>query len=95
MANEPLRRLPLLSPAVRYPEPVNPKRLCVCELTHALVLPQPKISHHLGTLRKTELASDRKAGLWMLTSFMLVDSEVVNRLANGCLIRTSPVFNDI
>ena len=61
MANEPLRRLPLLSPAVRYPEPVNPKRLCVCELTHALVLPQPNISHHLGTLHKPELASDRKA----------------------------------
>lgn len=39
--------------------------LCVCELTHALALPQPKVSHHLGTLRKAGLVSDRKAGLWI------------------------------
>ncbi|MES9832647.1 MAG: metalloregulator ArsR/SmtB family transcription factor [Candidatus Thiodiazotropha sp. LLP2] len=38
--------------------------LCVCELTHALALPQPKISHHLGTLRKSGIVSDRKVGLW-------------------------------
>lgn len=41
------------------------EELCVCELTHALALPQPKISHHLGTLRKAELVSDRKEGLWI------------------------------
>lgn len=39
--------------------------LCVCELTHALALPQPKISHHLGTLRRAGLVSDRKVGLWI------------------------------
>lgn len=39
--------------------------LCVCELTHALALPQPKVSHHLGTLRKAGLVSDRKEGLWI------------------------------
>ncbi|MES9961127.1 MAG: metalloregulator ArsR/SmtB family transcription factor [Sedimenticola sp.] len=39
--------------------------LCVCELTHAMGLPQPKISHHLGSLRKTEIVSDRKEGLWI------------------------------
>jgi ArsR family transcriptional regulator len=38
--------------------------LCVCELAHALALPQPKISHHLGSLRKAELVSDRKERLW-------------------------------
>ncbi len=26
--------------------------LCVCELTQALDLPQPKVSHHLAALRK-------------------------------------------
>lgn len=41
------------------------EELCVCELTHALALPQPKVSHHLGTLRKAELVSDRKEGLWI------------------------------
>lgn len=44
---------------------VEHQELCVCELTHALALPQPKISHHLGTLRKAELVSDRKEGLWI------------------------------
>lgn len=39
--------------------------LCVCELTHALGLPQPKVSHHLGALRKAGMVSDRKQGLWV------------------------------
>jgi ArsR family transcriptional regulator len=42
--------------------------LCVCELGHALALPQPKISHHLGALRKSGLVSDRKEGLWTITA---------------------------
>lgn len=39
--------------------------LCVCELTNALALPQPKVSHHLAALRKAELVVDRKDGLWI------------------------------
>ena len=39
--------------------------LCVCELTYALGLAQPKVSHHLANLRKAGLVSDRKAGLWI------------------------------
>ncbi len=39
--------------------------LCVCELTNALALPQPKISHHLAALRKADLVTDRKQGLWI------------------------------
>jgi ArsR family transcriptional regulator len=39
--------------------------LCVCELTYALELPQPKISHHLAHLRKVGLVSDRKSGIWI------------------------------
>ncbi|MCW8828585.1 MAG: metalloregulator ArsR/SmtB family transcription factor [Gammaproteobacteria bacterium] len=38
--------------------------LCVCELTHALGLPQPKVSHHLAALRKVGVVTDRKEGLW-------------------------------
>jgi ArsR family transcriptional regulator len=44
---------------------VNYEELCVCELTHALDLPQPKVSHHLAALRKTGLVSGRKEGLWV------------------------------
>lgn len=41
------------------------QELCVCELTHALGLPQPRVSHHLAALRKAGLVRDRKAGLWI------------------------------
>ena len=40
------------------------RELCVCELAYALELQQPKVSHHLGALRKAGIVSDRKAGLW-------------------------------
>jgi ArsR family transcriptional regulator len=38
---------------------------CVCELTEALDLAQPKISRHLAVLREAGLLLDRKAGLWV------------------------------
>ncbi len=44
---------------------VHADELCVCELTNALGLSQPKVSHHLAALRKAELVTDRKAGLWI------------------------------
>lgn len=39
--------------------------LCVCELTHALELSQPKISRHLAALRDARVVSDRRDGLWV------------------------------
>jgi ArsR family transcriptional regulator len=39
--------------------------LCVCELTHALDLSQPKISRHLAHLREGGLLLTRRDGLWM------------------------------
>jgi ArsR family transcriptional regulator len=39
--------------------------LCVCELTTALKLIQPKISRHLAMLRKAELLLDRRQGQWV------------------------------
>ena len=39
--------------------------LCVCELTHALELSQPKISRHLGQMRESELVQTRRVGRWM------------------------------
>ncbi|MEW6331102.1 MAG: metalloregulator ArsR/SmtB family transcription factor [Pseudomonadota bacterium] len=39
--------------------------LCVCELTHALDVSQPKISRHLAMLRETGIVSDRREGLWV------------------------------
>jgi ArsR family transcriptional regulator len=39
--------------------------LCVCELTHALGVSQPKISRHLAHLREGGLLLPRRNGLWM------------------------------
>ncbi|MCW8956918.1 MAG: metalloregulator ArsR/SmtB family transcription factor [Gammaproteobacteria bacterium] len=39
--------------------------LCVCELTHALNLSQPKISRHLAQLRQSGLLVARRNGTWM------------------------------
>lgn len=52
-------RLRILNLLVQNPE------LCVCELTDALALAQPKISRHLAILREAGLLQDRKLGLWV------------------------------
>lgn len=39
--------------------------LCVCELTHALQLAQPKISRHLASLRAASVLQDRREGVWI------------------------------
>lgn len=39
--------------------------LCVCELTAALDVSQPKISRHLGQLRACALLADRRQGQWV------------------------------
>ena len=39
--------------------------LCVCELTHALALSQPKVSRHLAHLRESGLLESRRAGQWI------------------------------
>lgn len=39
--------------------------LCVCDLTGALLVPQPKISRHLAILRENAIVLDRRAGLWI------------------------------
>jgi len=41
------------------------QELCVCELTAALELSQPKVSRHLAQLRAAELLLDRRQGQWV------------------------------
>lgn len=62
--------------------------LCVCELTHALGVVQPKISRHLAQLREVGIVTDRRQGLWVyyrlhpeLPNWML---EVLHATAQGC-----------
>ena len=40
-------------------------KLCVCELTTALGLSQPKISRHLASLRQCGLLQDSREGQWV------------------------------
>jgi len=39
--------------------------LCVCELTHALDVVQPKVSRHLAALRDAGIVADRRQGQWI------------------------------
>jgi ArsR family transcriptional regulator len=39
--------------------------LCVCDLTTALALSQPKISRHLAELRKNEILIAERRGKWV------------------------------
>ncbi|GAA6150671.1 ArsR/SmtB family transcription factor [Pseudoteredinibacter isoporae] len=47
---------------------VQEDELCVCELTEALDLSQPKVSRHLAQLRKLGVLSDRRSGQWVFYS---------------------------
>ncbi|MFQ3194555.1 MAG: ArsR family transcriptional regulator [Colwellia sp.] len=47
------------------------RELCVCELTVALGLSQPKISRHIAQLKLHKLLSERKVGRWVF--YRLVD----------------------
>lgn len=39
--------------------------LCVCELTHALEMSQPKVSRHLAALRQYQVVSTRRESNWI------------------------------
>lgn len=39
--------------------------LCVCDLTSALQLSQPKVSRHLAELKRCELVKDERRGKWV------------------------------
>ena len=44
------------------------QEVCVCELIHALDLPQSKISRHLAIIKLNNLISQRREGQWVLYS---------------------------
>ncbi len=72
--------------------------LCVCELTEALHIIQPKISRHLAILRKLGLLSDRREGQWIFYSIPDDLSQWVNDLidaANTGCINKEPFDTDL
>ncbi len=51
--------------------------LCVCDITAALDMVQPKVSFHLGVLWEAGLIKDRKQGKWM--HYRLNESDIFMR----------------
>jgi ArsR family transcriptional regulator, arsenate/arsenite/antimonite-responsive transcriptional repressor len=52
--------------------------LCVCDIMAALDKIQPKVSFHLGVLKKANLLKGRKEGKWM--HYKIDDSDLFKRL---------------
>jgi len=52
--------------------------LCVCDITAALDMVQPKVSFHLSTLKEAGLIKDRKSGKWI--HYSLSDSDLFKRM---------------
>lgn len=52
--------------------------LCVCDITAALDMVQPKVSFHLSTLKEAGLISDRKQGKWI--HYRLNDADIFRRM---------------
>lgn len=52
--------------------------LCVCDITAALDMIQPKVSFHLSTLKGAGLLKDRREGRW--THYRLDDSDLFRRM---------------
>ncbi|WP_248797392.1 metalloregulator ArsR/SmtB family transcription factor [Pseudomonas sp. MWU13-2105] len=59
--------------------------LCVCELTAALELSQPKISRHLAQLRQAGLLADRRQGQWVFYRLHPGLPQWVSTLVQGTL----------
>ncbi|MGA8136631.1 MULTISPECIES: metalloregulator ArsR/SmtB family transcription factor [Pseudomonas] len=59
--------------------------LCVCELTAALELSQPKISRHLAQLRQGGLLADRRQGQWVFYRLHPELPQWVSTLLQGTL----------
>jgi ArsR family transcriptional regulator len=52
--------------------------LCVCDITAALGIVQPKVSFHLNVLWEAGLIRDRKQGKWM--HYSLNDADLFKRM---------------
>ncbi len=52
--------------------------LCVCDITAALDMVQPKVSFHLSALKEAGLIKDRKQGKWI--HYSLKDADLFRRM---------------
>lgn len=69
---------------------------CVCDLMHALDMPQSTVSRHLAYLKRTGWVQDRRGGIWMyyslkkeLDGFLQAQLVlIINQLAESSVCRT-------
>jgi ArsR family transcriptional regulator len=54
------------------------REMCVCELTVALSMTQPTVSHHLNILKNAGLLKDRKEGTW--TFYRAASHKVIKQI---------------
>lgn len=62
--------------------------LCVCDITAALDMIQPKVSFHLSALKGAGLIRDRRQGRW--THYRLDDSDLLRRMLVLAVIERIP-----
>ena len=65
----------------------SPKPVCVCELTPAIGLSQPTVSHHLKKLVAAGLLRREQRGTW---AYYDIDREALSRAANTLDLREGP-----
>ena len=71
--------------------------LCVCELTEALQVSQPKMSRHLASLRELGVVAGRREGLWIHYHFASDLPQWANRTLQACcagLVDQAPFRED-
>src|SRR3990172_190581 len=62
--------------------------LCVCDITAALDMVQPKVSFHLNALKEAGLITDRKQGRWI--HYRLDTSDMFKRFLVLAVIEKAP-----
>jgi ArsR family transcriptional regulator len=63
--------------------------LCVCDITAALNMVQPKVSFHLNSLKEAGLIRDRKQGRWI--HYRLDTSDMFKRFLILTVIEKAPL----
>src|SRR5579863_138213 len=61
------------------------REICVCYFVEILKIGQPKISRHLGYLRKAGIVASRREGKWMHYRLTIPNDEVAARILREAL----------
>lgn len=67
--------------------------VCVCDISAALNLPQPKVSRHLAHLRNAGLVKDTRKGAWIFYSMAKLPSQLHRSIIRA--VKTSHGASDV